>query len=597
MNLKKTLFFMFSLLIAVSCTGPTDDSTPNVYGPEHPYLPPVRGMFHNISVDNFNGKYSVCIPDNFEPCSACVMILAPNGVSAQAFLESPTGQQWQRLASDRMIALVVVEPDAGQWNLTDEAGKRDDETYLKKVFDTTRSKAGTITGAFDMNERAFYLVGYEEGGIAAHEFGIKWPAIFCGLATIGGSAVPSGVIAKDGNDDSYPFAQADSLEGRNQSPPLPNKNIPVPIWIIESSTGENNSDVIDYWVAANQASTAVPNKYAQTVYGNGNRPERVWVTENQKASSITPEILYAEFLSNVQRFVGDPGGRLEWTIEHTNNGKTGFFYTETKIDGYIRRWFTFIPSSYTQGTPVPLVVAIHGYTSTITAFTGDSRWQDVAEDKGFIVAFVQAYPDAAMGNIPAPFWHHYGFPSGQPINDVSFIRQVIEITEKDYSVDTSRVYATGHSNGSGMTWKLALDIPEVFAACAPVGLQLGASSEDAPVPETLLPIWTCMGEYDIMDAAMISPGNSNGQSIAEWTARNKTAITSVDSYDPTGRFFIRSYQNSAGVPLYNFAEIKNSPHAYMPSQAKYIWDFFFSKFSRQNGEIYYNGTQVTNPYN
>jgi polyhydroxybutyrate depolymerase len=445
-----------------------------------------------------------------------------------------------------------------------------------------------------MNERAFYLVGYEEGGTAAHEFAIKWPALFCGLATIGGSAAPSGVIAKDGDDYSYPFAQADSLQGREENQ-IPNKYIPVPVWIIESAVRENNSGaMLDYWVTANHADRRAANEYAQTVYGSSQ--ERVWVTESQKAASITPEILYDQFLSKVQRFVGDPGGRLEWTIEHTNNGETGFFYTETKIDGHIRRWFTFVPSSYKKGNTVPLVVAIHGYTSAITAFTGDSRWQDVAEVNGFIVAFVQAYPDAVMGNIPAPLWHQYGFPPSQPIDDVSFIKQVIEITERDYSIDASRVYATGHSNGAGMTWRLALDIPEVFAACAPVGIQIGTSSEDAPAPETLLPIWTCMGEFDMMDAAVITPDNSNGQTIKEWTNRNKTATTPVVSKDLTGRFLIRSYKNSEGVPLFNFAGILNSPHAYLPYQAEWIWNFFFSKFSRQNGEIYYEGKQVINPY-
>ena len=74
-------------------------------------------------------------------------------------------------------------------------------------------------------------------------------------------------------------------------------------------------------------------------------------------------------------------------VSHTNNGKTGFFYSEEKIDGKIRRWYTYVPSDYKAGTGVPLVVAIHGYSSAIHAFTGDSRWQDVAEKNGFIVVF------------------------------------------------------------------------------------------------------------------------------------------------------------------------------------------------------------------
>jgi hypothetical protein len=139
--LKKALFVMSFVLIITSCSTTTSITssekpivaiTNAVYGPEHPYLPPIKGMFHGISVDGFSGTYSVYIPANFEPCGGCVMLLTPNHTSAQEFLESSAGQQWQSLAGDRMIALVVVEPDAGQWNLADTQGKRNDEAYLKK---------------------------------------------------------------------------------------------------------------------------------------------------------------------------------------------------------------------------------------------------------------------------------------------------------------------------------------------------------------------------------------------------------------------------------------------------------------------------------
>lgn len=87
-------------------------------------------------------------------------------------------------------------------------------------------------------------------------------------------------------------------------------------------------------------------------------------------------------MSQVQRFVGTPGGRLEWTVVYTNDGETGFFVTEQMVDGKLRRWMTYVPSSYQEDTEVPLVVAVHGYCSSMTEFTGDSRWQDVAEENG-----------------------------------------------------------------------------------------------------------------------------------------------------------------------------------------------------------------------
>jgi len=53
----------------------------------------------------------------------------------------------------------------------------------------------------------------------------------------------------------------------------------------------------------------------------------------------------------------------------------------------------YVPSTYQAGTPVPLVVALHGCTQTADQFRLLTRWDALAEAKGFIVVF----PDAVRG--------------------------------------------------------------------------------------------------------------------------------------------------------------------------------------------------------
>jgi polyhydroxybutyrate depolymerase len=564
-----------------------------------PYSPPIKGVFHEQRLEKFSGQYSVFIPDSFQPCNPGVMILTPNSTTAKAFVESDEGKKWLSMAAKKAIAIVVVESDGGQWNIEDARGKRDDNKYLKSVLDTIRDKSVNVPAAFDLDERAFYLVGYKEGGTAAQKFAMEWPVMVCGTAVLGAQPVPETIARNLGGQFSYPFAQADSLDGQNANR-LPNNKIPVPQWIIQTGT-ENVDALVNYWVSVNQAVSGKANDYAQRVYDNG--PKRIWVTESAKSASITPEILYEKFLSGVQRFVGDPGGRLEWTVQHTNDGKKGFFRTETKIDGSLRRWLTYVPSSYQKGTAVPLVVAMHGYTSAMTAFTGDSRWQDVAEKYGFIVLFPQAYPNhipegqLAEGNIDAPVWKNYGFPlSDEAPDDVAFIRSIVEISKKNYTIDNSRIFASGHSNGSSMTWSLALDCQDLFAACAPVGLVIGGFPDTAPAPKTIMPIWTFIGEFDLVDATRIADTNTNGITIQYWKARSRTVNAEERTQDPLAKFINHVYKNSAGVPLFIFSEVPNSPHAYMPYEAEMIWTQFFSKFSRQDGILYYEGKPVDNPY-
>ena len=561
--------------------------------PADPYQPPVSGMFHGqqIDADGVTGQYSVYIADNFEPCSDGILVLTPDGTTAEEFLSSATGQGWIDLADEKGIAVIVAEPLDGQsWNLADETDSRDDEAFLKNVYNTIRNKSQAVTAAFDMNERAFYLVGYEEGATAAQEFAMEWPALFAGLAAVGGSDVPAAVAEQTGDALSYPFAEAESLEGQEELQ-IPNREIPVPTWLIDA---EDTGLSADYWVEVADVETAEAGAYAQQAYAND--AVRVWVTDSENADEITPKVLYDEFLSQVQRFVGTPGGRLEWTVEHTNDGETGFFVTEQMVDGKLRRWMTYVPSSYQEGTAVPLVVAIHGYSSAMTAFTGDSRWQDVAEENGFIVVFAQGYPtDDVMGNIPVPFWNNelQGMEVGDPTDDVAYFRTLVSETEKNYSIDRSRVYATGHSNGSCEVWLLAMEMSDVFAAYAPIGSNMGAYKNTLEITTDPVPVWNMKAEYDTDGAAKLEPGSTDALTIDYWTSYNGTSKNPEITTDSSGIFKTRNYYDANGIPLVRFSEVKNSPHAYTPEISQIVWDDFFSKITlNADGSRTYDGQLI-----
>ncbi len=588
--------------------------------PEKPYVSSVTGMFHrqDTGSEEHPGQYSVFLPESLEQCAPGILIAVPGQTTAEDFAEGAVGRQWQAVCEKYGVAAVFVEAmNGGDWNLNGNNGGRDEASYLKQVSDNFHSKSKSRDAAFNLNERAFYAVGYAEGGAVLHAFAMAWPQMLCGAASVGGSAVPDALAASLGDALSYPFAQAGN-QGGQQENHLQNKEIPLPVWIVESADASKNSGTVrSHWIAANQAVQDAANDYAQSVYSNGCM--RVWVTDSAHAAQVTPEILYAEFLSKVQRFVGDPGGRLAWTVEHTNNGQTGFFYTEEQVDGHLRRWLTYVPSSYRPGAKLPLVVAIHGYSSSIFAFTGDSRWQDVAEKNRFIVVFPQAYVNAfpSRGEVYAPVWHTYSYALTETAtDDVEFIRQLIGITEQRYSIDATRVYATGHSNGATMTWALGLDAAELFAAIAPVGHNSGSYrgapgnnnmgptdrlSSTTPARECneLLPVWMFKGWYDVdggatFDNLHLWDTNSNAEALAHWTARNgATATPAAKTTDASGRYKTDIYRAAgSNAPLVQYTVVDNSPHAYLPNEAEMIWNEFFSKYSRKNGVLYYQGNPV-----
>ena len=129
-----------------------------------------------------------------------------------------------------------------------------------------------------------------------------------------------------------------------------------------------------------------------------------------------------------------------------------------RVDGVSRGFLMHLPSTYRAGRPVPLVLVFHGgggRASGIAPHTGFSR---LAEQEGFVAV----YPDGLEGR-----WND-GRGYAATHDDVGFVRALLDTLERELSIDPRRVYATGISNGAMFSYRLACDLPGVFAAVAPV---------------------------------------------------------------------------------------------------------------------------------
>ncbi|MBS4534890.1 hypothetical protein GOQ29_04580 [Clostridium sp. D2Q-14] len=576
--------------------------TNNLSYPTDPYAPPITGIFHNQTPRNTSlaGRYTVYIPNNFEHCSQAILILPDNQMTAQGFFESTDGQAWKSTADINGIVIVVAESyqNAG-WNLTNAINMRDDEEFLYGVVDTIRQKYSTIPAAFNLDERSLYLVGYNSGGIAAHKMAMHWPQLFGGLISINGSDVPSSVISAFGNTFSYPFIAGQNSDGR-ETIGLNNKDIPLPVWMISTTSIPNNVAVKNYWVAADNAIEDEPNEYAQTTYING--ATRIWLTTG--ATIPTPTVLFENFLNEALRYTNTPGGKLEWRVKTENVSGKGFIYTEATIDGKLRRWYTYVPSTYNDANEYPLIVAMHGGSNSAEAFIGDSRWHEAAEEYGLLVVFPQAYPCPlpSFGWIPVPVWNQYIVSPSSPPDDVAFIREVITRTSQNYNVNAKKIFATGHSNGAGMTWRLGLDAPELFAAIAPAGWTISAIPGESPVPSLTspLPVWLFMGRYDQVGADEFKNGNSNDMCLKYWANRNGFDYTKLTTeYDQSGNYYSRVWTNGTdNIPLFKFTSVTECPHIYVPYECELLWEQFFSKITLEtNGKRYFDGQEIVNGNN
>ncbi len=109
-----------------------------------------------------------------------------------------------------------------------------------------------------------------------------------------------------------------------------------------------------------------------------------------------------------------------------------------------------------------LVLMLHGATGNAVQAERSYGWDQLADSAKFVVAYPDGFDRAWNVNGGGCC----GPPARQGVDDVAFISAAVADIVKNVSIDSSRVYATGISNGGIMSYTLACNTG-VFAAIGP----------------------------------------------------------------------------------------------------------------------------------
>jgi polyhydroxybutyrate depolymerase len=142
------------------------------------------------------------------------------------------------------------------------------------------------------------------------------------------------------------------------------------------------------------------------------------------------------------------------------------------------------------GKKAPLLVLLHGLGSSGEELAAGSDWPSFAESHGIAWA-APSGPVDAQGR---RFWD--AGPSccnfdKLPVDHVAALGELIRRLKQSPSVDGSRVYVGGHSNGAFMAHRLACERPELVSgiiAVAGTGPQSRASCKTPTLPLRVLQI-------------------------------------------------------------------------------------------------------------
>lgn len=141
------------------------------------------------------------------------------------------------------------------------------------------------------------------------------------------------------------------------------------------------------------------------------------------------------------------------------------------------RTFTYRLPAASPNCNLPIMIVLHGDGGTGAGVMNSTGFNAIADAQNFIVV----YPDA-QSTAWGVQWNKYadnvagyaGIPDANAADDVQFIADLIDYFYKNYGINKSRVYITGHSGGGFMAYFLAVSntTKNKIAGIAPVAANL-----------------------------------------------------------------------------------------------------------------------------
>ncbi|MFT6336800.1 MAG: polyhydroxybutyrate depolymerase [Saprospiraceae bacterium] len=155
-------------------------------------------------------------------------------------------------------------------------------------------------------------------------------------------------------------------------------------------------------------------------------------------------------------------------------------------DGITRDYILHLPTDYDANKSYPFVYNLHGFTSNAEQQQFYSAMDITSDANGFIVC----YPNG-IGNS----WN-VGWTFGSNADDVDFLLTLVDSLAVDYSINYDRLYSCGMSNGGFMSYKLACEQSDKFAAIASVTGSIVPSELEACAPVRKMPVMQIHGTAD-----------------------------------------------------------------------------------------------------
>lgn len=265
-------------------------------------------------------------------------------------------------------------------------------------------------------------------------------------------------------------------------------------------------------------------------------------------------------------------------------------------DGLTREYNLYIPPSYDGSEVVPLLLNLHGYTSNMTEqeFYGDFR--PIADTANFLIV----HPNGTFDGSGERWWNAYEVMTGP--DDIGFLSALVDTIAENYAVNLDRVYSTGMSNGGFMSFELACEKSDIFAAVASVTGSMPINKPSNCNPNRPIP---SMQIHGTADEVVPYNGSAQFESVENvvdyWVTQTNSNSTPVEvnipDTDPNDGSTAKQYiyeNGDQGTSVEHF-KVENGGHTWpgssinLPGSGSTNQDFdasieiwrFFSQYDKQ----------------
>ena len=303
---------------------------------------------------------------------------------------------------------------------------------------------------------------------------------------------------------------------------------------------------------------------------------------NATLSGLSPNTTYY-VRSFISSSIGEYyGNEISFTTEpYVSNIDYGLNEYVVEFQGIQREYIIYVPESYLPENPLPLVFVMHGFGGSNSGMISRG-FNEIADEEDFIVV----YPQGSDFLNLIPHWNVGGFTSGSTTNDVAFIDFLLTSISQIYTINSNRIFSTGMSNGGFMSFLLACQLSNKFAAIASVTGSMTTQTLNECNPVREVPILQIHGTNDTtVPYEGVLQWNTSIQDVLNyWVDNNQCSdepeIYSLQDIDLNNNITVNeiTYENGNNGSVVKHYKVIGGGHNWFQNDdiksSELIWDFF-----------------------